>query len=52
MSRVERGYEALLLWAEQTGERVDGYSREMYLDCDGDPDTWVTELQFVLEPRG
>jgi hypothetical protein len=24
----------------------------MYLDCDGDPDTWVTELQFVLEPRG
>jgi DNA-binding transcriptional MerR regulator len=51
MSRVERGYEALLRWTEETGERVDGYSREVYLDCDGEPDTWVTELQFVLEPR-
>jgi hypothetical protein len=51
MSRVERGYEALLRWTEQTGERVDGYSREVYLDCDGEPETWVTELQFVLEPK-
>jgi DNA-binding transcriptional MerR regulator len=51
MNRVERGYEALLRWTEQTGERVDGYSREVYLDCDGKPETWVTELQFVLEPR-
>lgn len=51
MSRVDRGYEALLRWAEQTGERVDGYSREVYLDCDGEPETWVTELQFVLSSR-
>jgi DNA-binding transcriptional MerR regulator len=51
MNRVERGYEALLRWAEQTGERVDGYSREVYLDWDGAPETWVTELQFVLGPR-
>jgi DNA-binding transcriptional MerR regulator len=52
MNRVERGYEALLRWTEETGERVDGYSREVYLDCDGEPETWITELQFVLEPRG
>jgi DNA-binding transcriptional MerR regulator len=52
MNRVERGYEALLRWTEQTGERVAGYSREVYLNCDGEPDAWVTELQFVLEPRG
>jgi DNA-binding transcriptional MerR regulator len=51
MNRVERGYEALLRWTEQTGERVNGYSREVYLDCDGEPETWVTELQFVLQPR-
>jgi DNA-binding transcriptional MerR regulator len=51
MNRVERGYEALLRWTEQTGQRVDGYSREVYLDCDGPPDTWVTELQFVLAAR-
>jgi DNA-binding transcriptional MerR regulator len=52
MNSVERGYEALLRWAEQTGERVDGYSREVYLDIDGAPETWVTELQFVLAPKG
>jgi effector-binding domain-containing protein len=52
MNRVERGYEALLRWTAQTGERVDGYSREVYLDCDREPETWITELQFVLEPRG
>jgi DNA-binding transcriptional MerR regulator len=52
MNRVERGYEALLRWTEQTGERVDGYSREVYLDCDHEPETWITELQFVLAPRG
>jgi DNA-binding transcriptional MerR regulator len=52
MNSVERGYEALLRWTEQTGERVDGYSREVYLDIDGAPETWVTELQFVLAPKG
>jgi len=51
MNRVERGYEALLRWTEHTGERVDGYSREVYLDCDHEPETWITELQFVLAPR-
>lgn len=51
MNRVDRGYEALLRWTEQTGERVDGYSREVYLDCDHEPETWITELQFVLSPR-
>ena len=45
------GYEALLRWTEDTGEHIEGYSREIYLECDGPPDTWVTELQFVLGPR-
>jgi DNA-binding transcriptional MerR regulator len=45
------GYEALLRWTEETGERIEGYGREIYLECDGPPDTWVTELQFVLGPR-
>ena len=45
------GYEALLRWTEDTGEHIEGYSREVYLECDGPPDTWVTELQFVLGPR-
>ena len=52
MARVDEGYQALFRWAEETGEHIDGYSREIYLDCDGDPDTWVTELQFALHERG
>jgi DNA-binding transcriptional MerR regulator len=48
MARCQEGYEALLQWADATNERIRGYSREVYLDCDGEPETWVTELQFVL----
>jgi DNA-binding transcriptional MerR regulator/effector-binding domain-containing protein len=51
MARVEDGYRALMHWADETGERIDGYSRELYLDMDGEPATWITELQFVLRDR-
>ena len=51
MAHVEEGYQALLRWAEETGEQIDGFSREIYLECVGDPDTWVTELQFALLGR-
>jgi len=52
MARVEEGYRALLRWADETGEQIDGFSREIYLECVGDPETWVTELQFALHKRG
>jgi DNA-binding transcriptional MerR regulator len=48
MSRVEDGYQALARWADHAGERIEGHSRELYLDCDGDSETWVTELQFPI----
>jgi DNA-binding transcriptional MerR regulator len=51
MASVEEGYRALLRWADETGEQIDGFSREIYLDMTGDPETWVTELQFVLRER-
>ena len=51
MARVEEGYRALLRWADETGEQIDGFSREIYLECVGDPETWVTELQFALHER-
>ncbi len=57
MDNCQEGYEAIMRWADATGEQIKGYSREIYLDCDGPPETWVTELQFVLsgdqpeEPR-
>ena len=51
MARVDDGYQALMLWADETDEQIDGFSREIYLDIAGDPETWVTELQFVLRDR-
>ncbi len=48
MARVSEGYEALMHWAGEHGEWLDGYSREIYLSAGGPPETWMTELQFVL----
>ena len=48
MAGLGRGYAALMLWADTASERVDGYGREVYLDCTGPEDQWVTELQFAL----
>jgi DNA-binding transcriptional MerR regulator len=45
-------FTALHEWVERHGERATVFDREVYLDCDGPPDTWVTELQTVLEPGG
>ena len=39
-------------WVGQTGERATDVDREVYLDCDGPLDTWVTELQTILQPKG
>jgi len=36
---------------DQTGEQATEFDREVYLDCDGPRDTWVTELQTILEPK-
>jgi effector-binding domain-containing protein len=52
MAHVDEGYQALLRWADDTGEQIDGFSREVYLECAGDPEAWVTELQFALHDRG
>ena len=51
MASVGRGYEALMHWADAAGERVDGCGREVYVDCNGPENTWVTEPQFALAPR-
>ena len=42
------GFAALDRWADTAGERVAPQKREVYLDCDGPRDTWITELQTVL----
>lgn len=37
--------QTLARWIDATGHRSLGYTRELYLEIDGDPSTWVTELQ-------
>jgi DNA-binding transcriptional MerR regulator len=44
------GFRALHEWTEQAGQRASAQDRELYLECSGPRETWVTELQTVLEP--
>lgn len=37
-------------WVQRTGETATRFEREVYLDCEGPRETWVTELQVILEP--
>ncbi|AUG79542.1 MerR family transcriptional regulator [Kitasatospora sp. MMS16-BH015] len=43
--------QALVRWIEETGHRATGHSRELYLECEGAPETWVTELQTPVVMR-
>lgn len=45
------GFRALHEWIDQTGDQATSLDRELYIDCDGPRETWVTELQTILEPR-
>lgn len=42
-------FTALQDWIARTGEKATSLEREVYLDCDGARETWVTELQVVLD---
>jgi DNA-binding transcriptional MerR regulator/effector-binding domain-containing protein len=48
MADISKSYDALMAWMTEAGETPIGYSRELYLDCAGEQQTWVTELQFEL----
>ncbi len=47
----DAGFDALERWIRDAGEKQTGELREVYLDCDGPRDTWVTEVQLVLQPH-
>jgi DNA-binding transcriptional MerR regulator len=47
-SQFPAAFDALHHWIEQIGEQRSRFEREVYIDCDGPRDTWVTELQTVL----
>jgi DNA-binding transcriptional MerR regulator len=48
--KLHHGFRALREWAEANGEQATSFDRELYIDCDGPRDTWVTELQTILAP--
>jgi effector-binding domain-containing protein len=49
MEDVEEVYVALLQWIDDSGYRVDGRSRELYLEWnDDDPAASVTEIQMPI----
>jgi DNA-binding transcriptional MerR regulator/effector-binding domain-containing protein len=52
MANCGRSYQILQRWIEHAGQTPVGFSREVYLDCSGSRDRWVTELQFVLDTKG
>jgi len=43
-------FRALHEWIGRTGDQATSSDRELYIDCDGPRDTWVTELQAILQP--
>lgn len=43
------GFRALHDWIDQAGGTASAFERELYIDCDGPRDMWVTELQVIME---
>ena len=43
-------FRALHEWVDKTGAQATALERELYIDCDGPRDAWVTELQVPMEP--
>jgi DNA-binding transcriptional MerR regulator len=46
--QFDDAFRALNDWVAKTGGDPTPFAREVYLDCDGPQDTWVTELQVVM----
>lgn len=51
-SQFASGFRALHEWVAEAGAMASAFERELYLDCDGPRDTWVTELQVILAAEG
>jgi GyrI-like small molecule binding domain len=43
-------FRALHEWVDRAGDQATPLDRELYIDCEGPRDTWVTELQAILKP--
>src|SRR5689334_13308612 len=50
MDNVMATIQTLARWIDENGYRSSGHVRELTLECPGDPDKWVTELQEPITP--
>jgi len=50
-SQFASAFRALHEWIDQAGAQATALERELYIDCDGPRDTWVTELQVLMEQQ-
>jgi len=48
-AKFSSAFRALHEWVDRTGAQATVFERELYIDCDGPRDTWVTELQVLVE---
>ena len=49
--RFPDAFRAVHEWIDKAGEQATSFERELYIDCDGPRETWVTELQVLLPDR-
>lgn len=49
--QFDDAFRALHEWVDRSGDQATSFDRELYVDCDGPRDTWVTELQTILRTR-
>lgn len=46
---LKQSYQDIIRWIESSGYRVCGPAREVYVDMNGVPSGWITEVQFPVE---
>ncbi|MGK5632707.1 MerR family transcriptional regulator [Streptomyces sp. URMC 123] len=52
MDEVMPTVQTLARWIDGNGYRSMGHARELYLENEGDPSQWVTEIQEPVAPAG
>ncbi len=46
---LKQTYQDVMCWIESSGYRIAGPAREVYMDMNGAPQSWITEIQFPVE---
>ncbi len=46
---LKQTYQDIMRWIESSGYRIAGPAREVYMNMNGAPQSWITEVQFPVE---